>query len=342
MPTYRHVALAAEIGMLVREPDPVQARQETMRLLNEVLDGDAASLVAVDPFGGEHRQIAGLGYAAETARSLAVDFARTPWFDDVLNSDLPPSISEEPSQSFRRGWFYEEYVEPAGFRDGMTGALRRDGRYVGLVHLSTGRAGAFDTRVRRLLASVMPALAAMADVTGQAVQAVGMGSLDRAALVSGDRVVPVPGRNRPQVLEDGAFREVVAEFRESGGRRLHILWPLDRMWHRVGLLSPEPSVRLRGAVLVHTRPAEVPYGLTGREVEVLTRLAMGMTNDVIAQQFFLSPRTVHKHVEHILQKTRTSSRTEAAALAVRESILYPVPGLPRRAGVRAFLSRAGG
>ncbi|MEU9841812.1 LuxR C-terminal-related transcriptional regulator [Actinomadura sp. NPDC048032] len=342
MPTYRHVALAAEIGMLVHEPDAAQARGEMLRLLNEVLDGDAASLIAVDPFDGKHRQVAGVGYTVETARSLAVDFARTPWFDDVLNAELPPSISEEPSQSFRRGWFYEEYVEPAGFRDGMTGALRHQGRYVGLVHLSSGRQGAFDTRGRRLLASVMPALAAVADVAGRAVHAGGVRPTDRVALVSGDRIVPVPERERPQVLEDRAFREVVAEFRESGGRRLRALWPLDRTWHRVGLLSPELPVRLPGAVLVHARPAVVPYGLTGREVEVLTRLAMGMSNDVIAQQFFLSPRTIHKHVEHVLQKTRTSSRTEAAALAVREGILRPVPGLPRCAGVRAFLTRAGG
>ncbi|WP_141582929.1 LuxR C-terminal-related transcriptional regulator [Actinomadura sp. WMMA1423] len=342
MPTHRHVALAAEIGMLVREPDVVQARREMLRLLTEILDGDAGSLIAVDPFAGEHRQVAGSGYAAGTARSLAVDFARTHWFDYVLDSDLPPSISEEPSQSFRRGWFYEEHVEPAGFRDGMTGALRRGGRYVGLVHLSSGRHGAFDTRARRLLASVMPALAAVADVTGWAVHAGGVPPSDRAALVSGDRIVPVPERNRPQVLEDGAFRKVVAEFRESGGRRLRVLWPLDRTWHRVGLLSPGLPGCPPGAVLVHSRPAEVPYGLTGREVEVLTRLAMGMTNDVIAQQFFLSPRTIHKHVEHVLQKTRTSSRAEAAALAVREGILWPVPGLPRRAGVRAFLTRTGG
>ncbi|NDU74394.1 DNA-binding response regulator [Actinomadura sp. DSM 109109] len=342
MPVYRHVALAAEIGMLVHEPDAVRASGEMLRLLNELMHCDAASLIAVDPFDGEHRQIAGVGYRTETARSLAVDFARTSWFDDVLGAELPPSISDEPGQGFRRGWFYEEHVEPAGFRDGMTGALRRHGRYVGLVHLSSGRHGTFDTPRRRLLASLMPALAAAADVAGRAVHAGGVRPSERAALVSGDRVVPVPERQPPPVLEDGAFRKVVAEFREEGGRRLRALWPLDRAWHRVRLLAPELPARPPGAVLVHTRPAEVPYGLTGREVEVLTRLAMGMPNDVIAQQFFLSPRTVHKHVEHVLQKTRTSSRTEAAALAVREGILLPVPGLPGRAGVRAFLTRADG
>lgn len=340
MPTHRQVAAAAEIGMLVHEPNAAEARQEMLRLLNEAMDSDAASLVAVDPFDGEHRQVAGVDYPAEVARSLAVEFARTTWFDDVLDGALPQSISDEPSQSFRRGWFYEQHVEPAGFRDGMTGALRRNGRYVGLVHLSSGRHAAFDTEARQLLASVMPALAAVADVTGRAADAADVRQSDSAALVSGDEIVPVPERDRPQVLEDRTFRQVVAEFRESGGQQLQIFWPVGRIWHRVALVSPKLPVSRPGAVLVHTRPADVPYGLTSRELDVLTRLAMGLTNDVIAEEFFLSPRTIHTHVEHVLQKTRTSSRTEAAMLAVRESILRPVPGLPRRAGVLAFLNRA--
>lgn len=339
MLSHRHVAVAAEIGMLVREAEAVQARQEMLRLLNGVLHGDAASLVAIDPFDGRHTELAGVDYPPEVARSLAVEFTRTTWFDDVLASDLPQSISEEPSQSFRRGWFYERYMEPAGYRDGITGALRRNGRYVGLLHLSSGCHGTFDADVRLLLASVMPAFAAVADLIGQAAGAAGVRPSDCAALVSRDRVVPVPDRDRPPVLEDAGFRRVVAEFREAGGGRLRLLWPVGRTWHRVVLTTAELPVPAPGAALVYTRPTEVPYGLTGREVEVLTRLAMGRPSDAIAREFVLSPRTIHKHVEHVLQKTRTSSRTEAATLAVREGVLRPVPGLPRRAGVVAFLNR---
>ncbi|WAU81622.1 LuxR C-terminal-related transcriptional regulator [Streptomyces sp. Qhu-G9] len=50
---------------------------------------------------------------------------------------------------------------------------------------------------------------------------------------------------------------------------------------------------------------------------------MGQTNQVIAQGLFLSPRTVHSHVEHMLRKTGTASRAEATALAVRDGLLRP-------------------
>ncbi|MEW2401272.1 LuxR C-terminal-related transcriptional regulator [Streptomyces sp. NPDC046862] len=45
----------------------------------------------------------------------------------------------------------------------------------------------------------------------------------------------------------------------------------------------------------------------------------------IAQALFLSPRTVHSHIEHLLRKTGSASRAEATALAVRDGLLRPAP-----------------
>ncbi|AXE90590.1 Transcriptional regulatory protein DegU [Streptomyces sp. Go-475] len=69
----------------------------------------------------------------------------------------------------------------------------------------------------------------------------------------------------------------------------------------------------------------MPYGLSPRELEVLTRAATGQTNQAIAQALFLSPRTVHSHVEHLLRKTGCVSRAQATALAVRDGLLRPDP-----------------
>ncbi|MDX2527484.1 LuxR C-terminal-related transcriptional regulator [Streptomyces europaeiscabiei] len=77
---------------------------------------------------------------------------------------------------------------------------------------------------------------------------------------------------------------------------------------------------------MHETPAPLPYGLSPRELEVLTRAATGQTNQAIAQALFLSPRTVHTHVEHLLRKTGAASRAEATALAVRDGLLRPTAG----------------
>lgn len=53
-------------------------------------------------------------------------------------------------------------------------------------------------------------------------------------------------------------------------------------------------------------------GLSRREREVVRLLAVGRTNREIAQQLFLSPRTVDMHVRNILRKLDCRSRVEAA------------------------------
>lgn len=56
------------------------------------------------------------------------------------------------------------------------------------------------------------------------------------------------------------------------------------------------------------------FGLTRRETEVLHLLAEGRANADIGVELGLSPRTVEKHVEHILEKLDVKSRTAAARL----------------------------
>jgi DNA-binding NarL/FixJ family response regulator len=58
-----------------------------------------------------------------------------------------------------------------------------------------------------------------------------------------------------------------------------------------------------------------PADLSAREVEVLRLIAVGKSNREIADTLFLSPGTVNVHVTHILTKTNTTNRTEAALFA---------------------------
>lgn len=64
-----------------------------------------------------------------------------------------------------------------------------------------------------------------------------------------------------------------------------------------------------------------PFGLTDREVEVLSLVASGSTNRDIASNLVLSERTVDRHVSNIFVKMGVNSRAAATALAVREKIV---------------------
>jgi DNA-binding NarL/FixJ family response regulator len=58
-----------------------------------------------------------------------------------------------------------------------------------------------------------------------------------------------------------------------------------------------------------------PDGLTEREVDVLRLIALGMTNQEIAADLFISEKTVDHHVSSILAKTGSANRAEAASYA---------------------------
>jgi ATP/maltotriose-dependent transcriptional regulator MalT len=64
-----------------------------------------------------------------------------------------------------------------------------------------------------------------------------------------------------------------------------------------------------------------PYGLSQREVEVLHLLTQWSTDREIADQLFISPRTVAWHVSAILGKLGVSSRRQAANKARAEKIV---------------------
>jgi two-component system response regulator NreC len=68
-------------------------------------------------------------------------------------------------------------------------------------------------------------------------------------------------------------------------------------------------------------PAELPDGLSEREVEVLRLVALGYTNTEISQQLYLSVRTVESHRAHIQRKVGRSTRAELVAYAREQHML---------------------
>ena len=68
-------------------------------------------------------------------------------------------------------------------------------------------------------------------------------------------------------------------------------------------------------------PGDRSSELTAREVEVLDLVAQGRSNRLIAEQLFISAKTVSVHVSNILAKLDSAGRTEAVAVARRRGLL---------------------
>lgn len=80
---------------------------------------------------------------------------------------------------------------------------------------------------------------------------------------------------------------------------------------QLGLIAPEQAQGSRTAN---------PGGLTAREIEVLRLVAAGKTNRDIADELFISEKTVARHLTNTFMKIDSQSRTQAAAWAFRQGI----------------------
>jgi len=87
-----------------------------------------------------------------------------------------------------------------------------------------------------------------------------------------------------------------------------------------GEIYLNPSLGARMAAESVTGPLALG-GLTRRETEVLKLIALGHTNAEIAQQLYLSVRTVESHRAHIQQKLRLSTRAELVRFALDNRLI---------------------
>jgi DNA-binding NarL/FixJ family response regulator len=82
-------------------------------------------------------------------------------------------------------------------------------------------------------------------------------------------------------------------------------------------LAPEAADALVRAI---SAPADAHADLTRREHEVLKLMVEGLTNAEIAERLVVSLSTVKTHVSSVIAKLGAATRTEAAAIAVREHL----------------------
>jgi DNA-binding NarL/FixJ family response regulator len=69
--------------------------------------------------------------------------------------------------------------------------------------------------------------------------------------------------------------------------------------------------------------SELTERLTERERQVLSLLAEGLTQNAIAAELYISPKTVATHIQRILSKLDVHSRAEAVSFAYRLGIVSP-------------------
>lgn len=127
-----------------------------------------------------------------------------------------------------------------------------------------------------------------------------------------------------------AFRDVVQYARALlHADREQIVFHLadhQNRWHHVRI-TQGPVLRGRAYAAVQMSVVEPPFNLTLRELDILTLVAIGLSNENIAVRLDISKRTIQKHVENLFGKMQLWSRTALASYAVQQGLCrLPTPG----------------
>lgn len=89
-------------------------------------------------------------------------------------------------------------------------------------------------------------------------------------------------------------------------------------------MSPGVALRvlslLRNPLSAQSQPTE-NYGLTKREIELLTQLKNGLSYEQIATNLFISYGTVRKHIENIYRKLQVNNKISAVELASKNRLI---------------------
>ena len=78
--------------------------------------------------------------------------------------------------------------------------------------------------------------------------------------------------------------------------------------------------RIASSMANKTVPDDIDVPLTPRETQVLRLVAMGLSNQEIADSLEISIETVKEHVQNLLRKLSLGDRTQAAVWAIRHGI----------------------
>lgn len=100
----------------------------------------------------------------------------------------------------------------------------------------------------------------------------------------------------------------------------HAAW-IDSAIARVVLSSIQSENDLKTSIAKTQKESNKKYGLTKKELEVLTLIVEGLSNQEISEKLVVSISTTKAHVHNILQKLYLKDRTKAAVIALKEGLV---------------------
>jgi DNA-binding CsgD family transcriptional regulator len=329
------LSIAVDVGIIASGPGTSEERAaRLLEPLHRLVPFQAACILMLDPEFREPTPLVSYGYD-----EAMLGYLKTPEHVDELallglDRDHRPlrlrdlSIRRDQVRSWR------EYLEPAGFKEVLAvGLFTSDGRYLGVLCLSTDDPAQPTVAQRDLIGVLAPLIANAVDPLHTIMPLARMvhDALAGVALTESGEELPLPGlATHPLLAPDSeALAAAMRLSRETVWGSF--LYPLpgggDEGHARLTVLACPQQASYRATSVVVVSPPGDLYGLTRRELQIAGLLIEGWANQRIAARLFIAERTVATHVEHILAKLGASTRASAAVRALQYGLYVPCPAL---------------
>ncbi|MBB1053365.1 helix-turn-helix transcriptional regulator [Dietzia sp. B44] len=296
---------------------PLTAAHEALSELNRFVQYPSLEIAEWDPARGIHQPL----HTKRFPQKLLDALNGQVFLDDLcwpaLHRDRRPKGWADTDAHINRAdsALYQEFILPLGYREGVYLPLFHQERYVGMV---TGNTDAPRPPGEAEMAALSAAAPALGEFLFRTRERRTRNEADGALLLD-------PGLNLTSFEPEHSHE--VAELIRSVLLRT---WPTRGQVSRFAIWpdeSPAPvHVRVEGArrgaggFYVSWREGPMPAGLSRRQAEVVTGIVEGCGNTEIGERLFTSPRTISKHVEHILVKLGVPNRSSVTRIAMVDGI----------------------
>nr|MDT0658245.1 LuxR C-terminal-related transcriptional regulator [Micromonospora sp. DSM 115978] len=327
--------IAAEINWIAAQPGEITERAEALRApLRRLIPFDGYFLALLDPDRLSFVTLAVDGYADSTSDYLASEDCyrevelvglhrpRTP----IRLRDCPVPPEELVS--------WAVHLAPYGFREGVgIGLFDRGQTHRGILCLHTRTVDEPTDEARDLLGVLAPSISQAVDPLRAFAPLTRLVGRARAGVVLTRHGTPLTLDGLPThpALRLGSpALTAAAQSLAHGQSYASFLWPgstkaVASCLRIVVLAVPNGTPGFLSAIVLICPTGDL-HGLTPRELEVVSLLIEGWSNQRIAETLYISERTVAAHIEHILTKLAAPSRTIAAVRAVRLGLYIPRTG----------------
>jgi len=182
-----------------------------------------------------------------------------------------------------------------------------------------------ETGEKEGIATALEGLAAVAGMQGQPVRAVRLyGSAQSLRTMLGAPLTP---------MDRSSYEQTVAAVRALLDEPTFLnAWTEGQAMPLVEAIAEVAQVKVREHITPSPVPAPQdtpstspfrgnPFGLTGREIEVLRLVTQGLTTLQIAERLIISPRTADAHLRSIYSKLGVTSRSAATRSAIEHKLV---------------------